>query len=91
MFVYSTEQLPFTGQKAAKGQGCPRCGFPVYAAEQMHSKNGSWHKRCFSCADCHRSLVSKMCKVYTLVGKINKEQIKLSKTFILKALYSVCF
>ncbi|XP_021184617.1 muscle LIM protein Mlp84B isoform X5 [Helicoverpa armigera] len=52
------EQLPFTGQKAAKGQGCPRCGFPVYAAEQMHSKNGTWHKRCFSCAECHRSLDS---------------------------------
>lgn len=52
------EQMPFTGPKAAKGHGCPRCGFPVYAAEQMHSKNGTWHKRCFSCADCHRSLVS---------------------------------
>ncbi|XP_063379703.1 muscle LIM protein Mlp84B isoform X1 [Cydia fagiglandana] len=56
--VTYTEQLPFTGQKAAKGQGCPRCGFPVYAAEQMHSKNGTWHRRCFSCADCHRSLDS---------------------------------
>ncbi|CAG9563068.1 unnamed protein product [Danaus chrysippus] len=53
-----TEQMPFTGPKAAKGQGCPRCGFPVYAAEQMNSKNGTWHKRCFSCADCHRSLDS---------------------------------
>ncbi|CAK1551805.1 unnamed protein product [Leptosia nina] len=53
-----TEQLPFTGAKAAKGKGCPRCGFPVYAAEQMNSKNGTWHKRCFSCADCHRSLDS---------------------------------
>ncbi|XP_037967706.1 muscle LIM protein Mlp84B isoform X1 [Plutella xylostella] len=52
------EQMPFTGAKAAKGQGCPRCGYPVYAAEQMNSKNGTWHKRCFSCADCHRSLDS---------------------------------
>ncbi|XP_023947320.1 muscle LIM protein Mlp84B isoform X2 [Bicyclus anynana] len=56
--VTYTEQLPFTGQKAAKGKGCPRCGFPVYAAEQMNSKNGTWHKRCFSCSDCHRSLDS---------------------------------
>lgn len=26
------------GTKAAEGEGCPRCGFFVYAAEQMISK-----------------------------------------------------
>lgn len=46
------------GVKAPEGQGCPRCGFPVYAAEQMNSKNRIWHRRCFSCNDCHRSLDS---------------------------------
>lgn len=49
---------PSSGLKAPPGQGCPRCGYAVYAAEQMISKNRIWHKRCFSCADCNRSLDS---------------------------------
>ncbi|KAG5897032.1 hypothetical protein JTB14_021753 [Gonioctena quinquepunctata] len=49
---------PNSGPKAAPGKGCGRCGFSVFAAEQMISKNGIWHKRCFSCADCNRSLDS---------------------------------
>ncbi|XP_046666177.1 LOW QUALITY PROTEIN: muscle LIM protein Mlp84B-like [Homalodisca vitripennis] len=49
---------PFGGSKASDGKGCSRCGFPVYAAEQMISKNRIWHKRCFSCVDCRRSLDS---------------------------------
>jgi LIM domain len=57
--VYSSsEGVPFKGAKAAEGQGCPRCGFAVYAAEQMISKGKVWHKRCFSCFDCHKSLDS---------------------------------
>ncbi|EFX75802.1 hypothetical protein DAPPUDRAFT_306648 [Daphnia pulex] len=46
------------GLKAAEGEGCPRCGFCVYAAEQMISKTRVWHKRCFNCSDCHHSLDS---------------------------------
>jgi len=46
------------GLKAAEGEGCSRCGYCVYAAEQMISKNRIWHRRCFNCADCHRSLDS---------------------------------
>ncbi|XP_076757462.1 muscle LIM protein Mlp84B isoform X1 [Xylocopa sonorina] len=49
---------PQVGQKRNDGHGCARCGYPVYAAEQMISKNRLWHKRCFSCAECHRSLDS---------------------------------
>ncbi|KAF3420466.1 hypothetical protein E2986_14086 [Frieseomelitta varia] len=49
---------PQVGQKRTDGNGCARCGYPVYAAEQMISKNRVWHKRCFSCAECHRSLDS---------------------------------
>ncbi|XP_075234397.1 muscle LIM protein Mlp84B-like isoform X2 [Lycorma delicatula] len=56
--VQYPEGRPLTGTKAAKGKGCPRCGYEVYAAEQMISKSRIWHKRCFSCADCHRSLDS---------------------------------
>ncbi|KAH0809018.1 hypothetical protein GEV33_013771 [Tenebrio molitor] len=49
---------PNSGHKAAPGQGCRRCGYAVYAAEQMLSKNGIWHKRCFACVECKRSLDS---------------------------------
>lgn len=49
---------PNSGPKAAAGKGCRRCGYSVFAAEQMISKNGIWHKRCFSCSDCNRSLDS---------------------------------
>jgi hypothetical protein len=38
-FSFSPDTKPTTGLKAPKGQGCPRCGFLVYAAEQMISKN----------------------------------------------------
>jgi len=46
------------GLKAAEGEGCPRCGYAVYAAEQMICRNKMWHRRCFNCAECHRSLDS---------------------------------
>lgn len=49
---------PNSGPKAAPGQGCKRCGYAVFAAEQMVSKSGIFHKRCFSCSDCGRSLDS---------------------------------
>ncbi|KAL2721093.1 Muscle LIM protein Mlp84B, partial [Vespula maculifrons] len=52
------DSKPQLGQKRNDGHGCSRCGYPVYAAEQMISKNRVWHKRCFSCAACHRSLDS---------------------------------
>lgn len=44
--------------KAPEGQGCPRCGGAVFAAEQMLAKGTMWHKRCFSCAECKRPLDS---------------------------------
>ncbi|CAL8115876.1 unnamed protein product [Orchesella dallaii] len=44
--------------KAAPGEGCPRCGGAVFAAEQMLARNSIWHKKCFSCADCRRPLDS---------------------------------
>ncbi|XP_059468790.1 muscle LIM protein Mlp84B-like isoform X1 [Neocloeon triangulifer] len=47
-----------SGPQAPEGQGCPRCGQMVYAAEQMNSKNRIWHRRCFTCGDCNRSLDS---------------------------------
>lgn len=56
--ISSTDMRPTCGVKAPQGQGCPRCGYAVYAAEQMISKNRIWHRRCFNCADCRRSLDS---------------------------------
>lgn len=58
IFIYSPDGRAFTGPKAAVGTGCLRCGFPVYAAEQMISKDRIWHKRCFSCVECRKSLDS---------------------------------
>nr|CAD7398317.1 unnamed protein product [Timema cristinae] len=52
------EAKPSSGARAPIGQGCPRCGFMVYEAEKMISKNTIWHRRCFNCKDCHRSLDS---------------------------------
>jgi hypothetical protein len=56
--VIYTDMKPNCGAKAKEGQGCPRCGYAVYAAEQMISKSRIWHRRCFSCNDCRRSLDS---------------------------------
>uniref|UniRef100_T1GH75 LIM zinc-binding domain-containing protein n=1 Tax=Megaselia scalaris TaxID=36166 RepID=T1GH75_MEGSC len=53
---FSPDGRPFAGAKSANG--CPRCGFAVYAAEQMISKSRIWHKRCFYCSDCRKSLDS---------------------------------
>ncbi|XP_063233355.1 muscle LIM protein Mlp84B isoform X2 [Bacillus rossius redtenbacheri] len=52
------EAKPAMGARAPQGQGCPRCGFAVYEAEKMISKTRIWHRRCFSCRDCKRSLDS---------------------------------
>lgn len=43
---------------APEGQGCPRCGGVVFAAEQQLAKGTVWHKKCFSCSQCHRPLDS---------------------------------
>lgn len=47
-----------TSIKAPAGQGCPRCGGAVFAAEQQLAKGTMWHKKCFNCAECHRPLDS---------------------------------
>jgi len=47
-----------TSIKAPEGQGCPRCGGMVYAAEQQLAKGTMWHKKCFNCSQCHRPLDS---------------------------------
>ena len=44
--------------KAPPGQGCPRCGGVVFAAEQVLSKGREWHRKCFKCKDCNKTLDS---------------------------------
>jgi len=39
MFYFSSEARPTSGNKGRNGDGCLRCGYAVYAAEQMISKN----------------------------------------------------
>lgn len=47
--------------KAPDGQGCPKCGGCVYAAEQMLARGRSWHKECFKCGLCSKGLDSVSC------------------------------
>lgn len=44
--------------QAQPGQGCPRCGGVVFAAELCLAKGREWHRRCFKCKDCSRTLDS---------------------------------
>ncbi|XP_055600519.1 muscle LIM protein Mlp84B isoform X2 [Uranotaenia lowii] len=53
-----SEFKPLGGTKPSDGKGCRRCGYSVYEAEKMLSRNLIWHKRCFNCFDCHKSLDS---------------------------------
>uniref|UniRef100_A0A8C3BWZ3 Cysteine and glycine-rich protein 1 n=1 Tax=Cairina moschata TaxID=8855 RepID=A0A8C3BWZ3_CAIMO len=45
-------------QKVGGSDGCPRCGQAVYAAEKVIGAGKSWHKSCFRCAKCGKSLES---------------------------------
>ncbi|KAJ8986097.1 hypothetical protein NQ317_003392 [Molorchus minor] len=44
--------------KAKPGQGCPRCGGVVFAAEEVLAKGRQWHRKCFKCKDCTKTLDS---------------------------------
>ncbi|CAL4124982.1 unnamed protein product [Meganyctiphanes norvegica] len=44
--------------QAAPGEGCPRCGGKVYAAELMLAKGKVYHRTCFNCRQCRKPLDS---------------------------------
>jgi len=44
--------------QAKDGEGCPRCGGVVFAAETMHVRGKKFHKGCYNCCHCHRPLDS---------------------------------
>uniref|UniRef100_A0A8C9EZI6 LIM zinc-binding domain-containing protein n=1 Tax=Pavo cristatus TaxID=9049 RepID=A0A8C9EZI6_PAVCR len=45
-------------KKMADVDKCPRCGKSVYAAEKIMGGGKPWHKTCFRCAICGKSLES---------------------------------
>lgn len=44
--------------QAEPGAGCPRCGGVVFAAELVISKGRNWHRKCYKCHDCTKTLDS---------------------------------
>lgn len=45
-------------QKFGGAEKCSRCGDSVYAAEKIIGAGKPWHKNCFRCAKCGKSLES---------------------------------
>lgn len=37
---------------------CARCGKTVYFAEQVFGAGKKWHKQCFKCVECNKSVSS---------------------------------
>ncbi|ELW64185.1 Cysteine and glycine-rich protein 2 [Tupaia chinensis] len=45
-------------QKFGGAEKCSRCGDSVYAAKKVIDAGNPWHKNCFLCAKCGKSLES---------------------------------
>eukprot|EP00761_Pharyngomonas_kirbyi_P012140 gb/GECH01012167.1/.p1 GENE.gb/GECH01012167.1/~~gb/GECH01012167.1/.p1 ORF type:complete len:192 (+),score=31.05 gb/GECH01012167.1/:1-576(+) len=43
-------------------QGCARCGKPVYFNEKLKALGYEWHKRCFKCTTCGKTLGNGECR-----------------------------
>jgi len=56
--VSDSARLDVSKIQAKAGEGCPRCGGKVFMAEEIHSRDRSFHKRCYNCCHCHRPLDS---------------------------------
>ncbi|XP_045108095.1 muscle LIM protein Mlp84B-like isoform X2 [Portunus trituberculatus] len=49
---------PYKAPQAKAGEGCPRCGGKVFAAEEMLAKGKIYHRTCFNCKSCRKPLDS---------------------------------
>ncbi|XP_059150627.1 cysteine and glycine-rich protein 2-like isoform X2 [Physella acuta] len=47
-----------TGSDSGTGPKCPRCGKTVYDAERAIGSTVPWHKTCFNCKSCKKSVDS---------------------------------
>ncbi|XP_065845145.1 cysteine and glycine-rich protein 1-like [Oscarella lobularis] len=47
-----------SGPSFGGGVKCGRCNKSVYTAEEVKGAGQSWHKRCFTCQNCNKSLDS---------------------------------
>lgn len=47
-----------SGTSTSTGPKCPRCGKTVYDAERAIGVATPWHKSCFNCKDCHKTVDS---------------------------------
>jgi len=54
----ATASIDVAAIRAKEGEGCPRCGGKVFAAEEINARGRSFHKRCYNCCCCHRPLDS---------------------------------
>ena len=52
--LYSTQQYHLTSEQGDEGDldVCPRCAGKVFEAEKQVAKSGSYHRKCFTCAEC---------------------------------------
>ncbi|KAI0977698.1 hypothetical protein GJ496_006153 [Pomphorhynchus laevis] len=53
--------MPF---EMTESEHCPRCDKPVFFAEEMNVAGRKWHKTCYKCGLCKRSLESTTLAVF---------------------------
>uniref|UniRef100_A0A146UB53 Cysteine and glycine-rich protein 1 n=1 Tax=Fundulus heteroclitus TaxID=8078 RepID=A0A146UB53_FUNHE len=53
--------MPF---EMTESEHCPRCDKPVFFAEEMNVAGKKWHKTCYKCGLCKRSLESTTLAVF---------------------------
>ncbi|KAL2309667.1 hypothetical protein Nmel_005884 [Mimus melanotis] len=81
-------------QKFGGTEKCSRCGDSVYAAEKVIGAGKPWHKNCFRCAKCGKSLESttlteKEGEIYCKGEKRSKDHLFMAQNHILQGQMAV--